>query len=242
MSAPTRGRRRDVQVLQAPGEASLVAQTQNAFLRALHEPAHGLPRGAWSELARLQPAARAGIAAAPIPHPFDKDDMHRLVWVGVYLRDTVEALAPWREWAERWRIAAPCVIRWAFLACAHRPEPGYAHVQYFVGATPDEVPATALTVSVHGHLLHETEEAFLARAQRAYRAAYKQLRATHAFEPLHPHPELTRHCEWTIARYVHRCSAIHIATRAHVSEQAVRRAIRTIASRIDLPKLTDPRP
>jgi len=254
MTKPDRSQRRDVQVLQAPGQASLRAWTENVFLAALQHPTTGLPKVAYHQLAALHQDAQVLVAGvqnvvplrALVPGPGTTQERARRTahqaWAFVKLRERLSAdddvLQPWREWAKRWRINAPCVVWWAVTASVLQQQPAPGSMQFVsgVGAIPATVPTDKLSVSVHGHMLRDTEDEFVSLAREAYRAAYRYLRGKHDFEPLHPHPKMARYCDWTVAAYVHERPATSIAADAGVQPDAVNRALKVIADRIELPR------
>ena len=150
-------------MLQAPDRAADAAWTEDAFLEALLDHRSGLSPAAYHELAALQPLAHDGLAVVldrvPLPAPTQQPrawGMFVLQRLGTTDPAVVE---PWRAWAARWRIAAPCVVRWAFVACIGDgpPGPGWGSPR---PCTYDPVPLTvareALSVTVRGDLLHDT--------------------------------------------------------------------------------------
>jgi hypothetical protein len=257
--------KRNVHVLQAPGQGSLAAMAQNEFMRALLEPT-GLPDGALEPLRDLSKAARVIEAAAirevlamtvtrqesrqqpPNPRLTEPDrirDIARARLLAYFPANDDPRVAHWVDWARRRRIEAPCVVRWAFgvsLAVeGQRDLRRLVQVRAFVGAVPDDVKSEDIRVQVviSGRLTEDTEEQFVARAEvsarRAFRAAKKRLQYQYGFERLSPHPALGEHCRWVLRRYLHGETPERIAEGKN--EAVVRRTIRDTRTLIGLPDI-----
>jgi hypothetical protein len=233
--------KRNVHVLQAPGDASLAALAQNEFMRALLEPT-GLPDGALEPLRDLSKVARVIEAAAirevlamtaakqqrqqpPNPRLTEPARIRAIAQARLlaYFPDNDDPrVAPWVDWARRRRIEARCVVRWAFglslVAEAQRDLRTLCQVQAFFGAVQEGVKSEDIQVqlAVSGRLTHDTEENFVARAagsaRRAFHAAETHLRQPpYEFKRLSPHPALGEHCRWVLRQYLHKETAQYIA-------------------------------
>jgi hypothetical protein len=160
-------------------------------------------------------------------------------------------LDPWRDWAERWNVNTPCIVRWGWSVTQQWHRTGQRPTStgircYNLGITREwpkgfqqlQEGLRRIPELLAPNPYMQSRSEYLERAGELWDRWAQALRDG-GYQPIPPHPSLSVQCEWTVRRRAcgEALKTLAGAHRGGVDLSAIRNGIRKVETVLSLQPL-----